>query len=73
MVMLRWKGNDLLLGAFVLGHVMTVGGTSEFFVDDAIEEVAKEGDPYESEEDCRRDCETEVRRLLKEAGVEVDP
>lgn len=29
-------------------------------------------DAYERAKDCRADCEAEVRRLLKEAGVEVE-
>ena len=28
--------------------------------------------PYESEADCRQDCMAEVRRLLKEAGVDCE-
>lgn len=28
---------------------------------------------YEAEADARQDCTSEVRRLLREAGVEVEP
>jgi hypothetical protein len=31
------------------------------------------GGPYEDPEDAFQDCESEVRRLLKEAGCEVAP
>jgi len=30
-------------------------------------------EPYQREADARQDCESEVRRLLKDAGVEVEP
>lgn len=30
-------------------------------------------EPYEAEADARQDLESEVRRLLKEAGCEVEP
>jgi len=29
--------------------------------------------PYQTEADARQDCESEVRRLLKEAGVDLAP
>jgi len=41
----------------------------------SVKDVAKdtEAEAYECERDARQDLESEVRRLLKEAGVEVGP
>lgn len=64
---LEWNGVTLRLGPFVLAEV---GRDDQRRARYRIgRKVAS--DPYESMVDCMQDCESEVRRLLKEAGVEV--
>lgn len=78
---LAWDGDKLVLehrdgftqGERVVAEVRTRCAGSEYdFVllrgRDGINEVSE---PYQNGADARQDCEAEVRRLLKSAGVEV--
>jgi len=68
---LTWEDRGLKLGIWELAYVMS-GSRDEkryMYVIDSGHVVSEE---YESEADCRQDCETEVRRLLREAGVTLE-
>jgi hypothetical protein len=76
---LKWWRGYLRLGQLVLARVGENGGLWTYRLskpakwggegDDA---KAVPSDPYERKRDCMADCESEVRRLLKAAGVEVE-
>lgn len=67
---LEWRGYSLYLGPFRLGeiqkHSLAWYGWRVF-----TEPVWLEMHDHESEEAAKAACESEVRRLLTEAGVEV--
>lgn len=67
---LEWVGYNLYLGEWRLAEVRTLGPKRFRFRApcDALGDGKRE---YESAQDAFQDCESEVRRLLKEAGVEV--
>jgi hypothetical protein len=68
-VMLKWKGDELFLGKTKMAEVRaSTHGDHAVYVLGPEDKVSE---PYESPEDARQDCETEVRRLLKAAGAEV--
>lgn len=68
---LEWNGNAVQMGPFVLGFTESMSGRHRFVVRNGRQD--KPSDAYESLVDCMQDCESEVRRLLKEAGCEVEP
>lgn len=78
---LEWKeqhafGARLMLGGWMLAETYRLGGkrgTAHVFKFSLTDTAVTESQPYESLADCMADCESEVRRLLKEAGVEVMP
>jgi hypothetical protein len=62
---LEWtNGGELMLGAFVLARL----SPRRYSV-----MTGHESERYDDPEDMVQDCESEVRRLLREAGVEVEP
>lgn len=67
---LEWRKGSLWLGAIEVAE--TVGwGT-----DEGVRFKPSGGawsDPYQDPADLQQDCESEVRRLLREAGIEVMP
>lgn len=68
---LEWKGRHMWLGdERTTGCIFKRNGWRWSL--DKRTGPRKMSEPYESEADCRRDCESEVRRLLKYAGVEVE-
>jgi hypothetical protein len=78
---LEWKnktafGGDLMLGGWPMASVWSERGRGGVFKG-ARWEIPNldctSGGPYESAADAFTDCESEVRRLLKEAGCEVEP
>lgn len=72
---LEWNGNALDLRlwpeADIVGRVGIVraraDGITCYYVTAVV--MRRVSEPYQREEDARQDCESEVRRLLKEAGV----
>lgn len=65
---LEWAKGSLWLG------VLLVAETTGWGTDDGVRFRPSGGawsDPYQDPADLQQDCEFEVRRLLKEAGVEV--
>lgn len=75
---LEWRnrnafGGYLSLGGWTLGAVWreaSGGGRAFRYELQDIDEHS--GGPYEAADDAFQDCEAEVRRLLKEAGVELE-
>jgi hypothetical protein len=63
---LRWDGRLLMLGEVMVGEAHPLNGW-RYRV--APRQWSK---TYEDEADCRQDLESEVRRLLKDAGVDVE-
>jgi hypothetical protein len=66
---LTWMGDALWLGDFVVGEIKRVTGvraTHRYWAG------RRQSELYESPQDCMLDCESEVRSLLKAAGVEVE-
>jgi hypothetical protein len=71
---LVWRKRALLLDGKEVARIKRwgVGGWAyrisfgDVFVETEVEK-------YEVQRDCQQDCESEVRRLLKGAGVEVIP
>ena len=69
---LEWIGDRLLVGPFVLGCTER-RRTGVYAVLNTARGEEDLGMPREDGADAVQDLETEVRRLLKEAGVEVEP
>lgn len=72
----NWSGGRLMLGGWQLAQVWREGAATaatDQFHYELQNEDCTHGGPYESGDDAFQDCESEVRRLLKEAGVEVVP
>lgn len=68
---LEWRGDVLMMGPWELARVGEVPGVGMCYaIPDA--ERGVHG-PYEDAADAQQDCESEVRRLLRESGVEVAP
>ena len=72
--LLRWKGNELRLGATKMAEVIQVATRGSGAYDGVTfryvlgpEDFVSE--PYQEKDDARQDCEAHVRRLLKRAGV----
>lgn len=65
---LRWEGDALWLGEFVVGELKRVTGVRSIHRYWA---GRRQSATYENPQDCMQDCETEVRRLLKKAGVDL--
>lgn len=71
---LEWSGAELGVGPFCVGRVISNEETrTHHAVVEARGRWPVEDAPYESILDCMQDLESEVHRLLKKAGVEVDP
>lgn len=71
---LEWHGPELKMGPFVVGLVVTnKKEKTHYGVVQAYGKWSVEQTPYQSLLDCMQDLESEVRRLLKEAGCEVGP
>lgn len=69
---LTWDGERLLLGGFegwTLGAVRREGKRWRA----VLNRMADRAQEYEHIADAMQDLESEVRRLLKEVGCEVDP
>lgn len=63
---LKWDGDRLMLGKTKMAEVVThQDGLKRYHLgpDDKL------SSGYERKEDCRQDCETEVRDLLAKAGA----
>jgi len=65
---LRWSKGSLWLGALKVADTVGWGDDEGVRFRPAGGEWS---DPYQAPSDLQQDCESEVRRLLKEAGVEV--
>lgn len=66
MVTLKWKGDELFLGATKMAEVKKhADGVCRYHLgpDDTISE------PYQSKEDAKQDCMRHVRDLLAKAGA----
>lgn len=64
---LEWKGDELRLGPWTLARICQVLNLGwHYAIPDA--ENGLHG-PYEEPGDARQDAESEVRRLLRDAGV----
>lgn len=68
---LEWKDRGLRLGIWELAYVMSGAKDTKHFMY-VIDSGHVVSEDYEKESDCRQDCESEVRRLLKEAGVTLE-
>lgn len=75
MVTLKWKGDELFLGATKMAHVMPVAvagksgkydETTHRYVVGPEDHVS---DPYQDKDDAKQDCERHVRDLLAKAGA----
>jgi hypothetical protein len=69
---LTWKGNELYLGRTKMAEVRERGSERRMYPDYeyVLGPEDKISDPYQNKADARQACETEVRRLLKNAGAE---
>lgn len=70
---LEWNRRWLMLGGWRLGEVEPSGASWTPVVTRWPALADERLTPREDEADARQDLESEVRRLLKKAGVEVDP
>jgi len=72
---LAWDGDDLMMGTALLAYVVPVTRShkSRIVLVAFRGEQDCESPAYECAADARLDCESEVRRLLKDAGVDVEP
>jgi hypothetical protein len=70
---LKWRNNVLTVGgaALYVGISDAEDGHWEAFGDMSYGTLLEQR--WENDADARQDCEAEVRRLLREAGVEVEP
>ena len=66
MVTLKWKGDELFLGATKMAEVKPLEGHWWNYVIGPNDTVSE---PYQSKEDARQDCATVVRDLLAKAGA----
>lgn len=66
---LEWAKGALTLGGLIVAGTTLERRGWEYRIPSV---DGLEGGPYESLSDARQDCESEVRRLLKEAGVDVE-
>jgi len=64
---LKWKGDELFLGATKMAEVRTRAAGIEY--DYVIGPTDHVSEPYQDKEDARQDCYDHVRRLLKKAGA----
>jgi hypothetical protein len=69
---LEWRGDALWLGDFVLGETKRVTGVTGVTRTWRYWAGRNQSELYESISECQQDCESEVRRLLKTAGVEIE-
>lgn len=69
---LEWVGAFLKIGPFALAEVAPDDNQQHRFRLNIKGAKGIASDPYESILDCMQDCEAEVRRLLREAGVVVE-
>lgn len=67
---LEWTGHNLYLGEFRVAEVRTLG-PRRFRFRAPCDTMGKGRKEYESIADAFQDCESEVRRLLKKAGVDL--
>lgn len=67
---LEWNGGWLMLGGWRLGEVESGGSAWTPIVTRWPAKTDEHLTPREDEADARQDLESEVRRLLKEAGVD---
>lgn len=65
---LVWKNGALTCGGLILAGTTLERRGWEYRISST---DGLSGGPYESLSDARQDAESEVRRLLKEAGVEL--
>jgi hypothetical protein len=65
---IEWQHGALLLGTLIVGRVTLNHGGWNYAISSA---GGESGGPYESMTDAKQDAESEVRRLLKAAGVDV--
>lgn len=68
-------GRRIYLGGWLLCDVYRISGakgTGRYFKYALTNDDVTESKPYQSIEDCEQDAESEVRRLLKEAGVTLE-
>jgi hypothetical protein len=72
---LEWHGERLMHGAYWCAEVRARCGGQEYdYVTYVREQDVERGavsEPYQDKADAMQDAESEVRRLLREAGVEV--
>lgn len=66
---LEWRHGALLLGTLIVGRVALNHGGWNYAIPSS---GGENGGPYESMTDAQQDAEAEVRRLLKDAGIEVE-
>lgn len=64
-VALKWKGDELFLGATKMAEVKPLEGHWWEYV---IGPNDTTSEPYQVKEDARQDCLAHVQRLLKKAG-----
>lgn len=67
-VKLEWDNISLMLGPIRVAQVAVTGKQWRFQIPMG-ERAMFESVGYQRGNDCMQDCESEVRRLLKEAGV----
>jgi hypothetical protein len=67
MVTLKWKGDELCLGATKMAEVRTRADGLEY--DYVLGPEDHVSEPYQDKEDCRQDCMRHVRDLLAKAGA----
>lgn len=72
MARLEWKGDVLTLGGvpLYLGIAEYEDANWEAYGDSVFRDLLRK--QWKRREDATADCETEVRRMLKDAGVNVD-
>lgn len=69
---LVWRDESLMLGPWCLARVWYA--TKDVVAQiDATGDFGVDNERWESKEDAMQDVEREVRRLLREAGAEVEP
>jgi hypothetical protein len=67
MVALKWKGDELYLGATKMAEVRTRAEGLEYDYTIGPEDHVSE--PYQDKEDAKQDCMRNVRDLLSKAGA----
>lgn len=66
-VKLKWNGDRLMLGRTVMAGVRREPLDEEWVYVIGPRDLTSER--YEKKDDCRKDCEAHVRRLLSKAGA----